>query len=104
MTPQQSEDIDHAPSLSPSRRGFLGLAVTGGALTLAPMSFNAAAPGTNRVKELTGHLAPGSSRLRLPPREVPAGVNRISVSYSYNKPVVTPGRMEATWARRSRYA
>ncbi|MEV8041649.1 CehA/McbA family metallohydrolase [Arthrobacter sp. NPDC080082] len=79
------------PALSPSRRGFLAAAMTGAALTLAPMNFAAAADGSATTKTLTGHLDPGAADFVYLPVEVPAGVNKISVSYSYSKPSVAAG-------------
>ena len=79
------------PALSPSRRGFLAAAMTGAAITLAPMSFAAAAEGSAKTKTITGHLDPGAADFVYLPVEVPAGVNKISVSYSYSKPTVAAG-------------
>ncbi|GAA4032009.1 hypothetical protein GCM10023063_13770 [Arthrobacter methylotrophus] len=76
---------------SPSRRGFLAAALTGAALTLAPVSFAAAATGTSKTKTITGHLEPGAADFVYLPVDVPAGVNKISVSYTYSKPQVAPG-------------
>ncbi len=78
-------------SFSPTRRGFLAAALTGAALTLAPVSFAAAATGTSKTKTITGHLDPGAADFVYLPIEVPAGVNKISVSYTYSKPQVASG-------------
>jgi hypothetical protein len=76
---------------SPSRRGFLAAALTGAALTLAPVQFAAADAGTSKTKTITGHLEPGAADFVYLPVDVPAGVSRISVSYSYSKPSVASG-------------
>jgi hypothetical protein len=83
---------DHVP-LSTTRRGFLAAALTGAALTLTPMSFASAAAGTatSRTRSISGHLEAGAADFVYLPVEVPAGVRKISVSYSYNKPTVTAG-------------
>jgi len=82
---------DHL-SFSPSRRGFLAVALAGAAaLTLPSMAFAAGATGTGRTKTITGHLEPGAADFVYLPVEVPAGVNKISVVYSYDKPAVTSG-------------
>ncbi|WP_269936864.1 CehA/McbA family metallohydrolase [Arthrobacter sp. HY1533] len=77
--------------VSPSRRGFLAAALTGAALTLAPVQFAAADAGSTRIKTITGHLDAGAADFVYLPVEVPAGVNKISVSYSYSKPSVPGG-------------
>ncbi|MCB5293397.1 hypothetical protein [Arthrobacter sp. SO3] len=89
-SPCQAHETDNAP-LSPSRRGFLAAALTGAAITLAPMSFAAADTGTSKTKTLTGHFDPGAADFVYLPVEVPAGVNKISVSYTYSKPTVASG-------------
>lgn len=78
---------------SSSRRGFLAAALTGAVLTLAPVQFAAADTGTSKTKTITGHLEAGAADFVYLPVEVPAGVNRISVSYSYSKPAVASGLM-----------
>ncbi|WP_157372438.1 hypothetical protein [Arthrobacter sp. Soil736] len=55
------------------------------------MSFAAADTGTSGTKTITRHLDAGADDFVHVPVEVPSGVNKISVSYSYNKPQVTPG-------------
>ncbi|MGY3568251.1 hypothetical protein ACVWWH_003995 [Sinomonas sp. RB5] len=90
-SPCKAHSGDTPAPLSPSRRGFLAAALTGAALTLAPMSFAAADSGTQKTKTITGHLDPGAADFVYLPVEVPAGVNRISVSYTYSKPTVAPG-------------
>jgi len=57
------------------------------------MAFAAAATGTGNTKTITGHLEPGAADFVYLPVEVPAGVNKISVVYSYDKPAVTSGLM-----------
>lgn len=80
----------------PSRRTILQAAASGIALTLVPMGFtaeSAAAPGGPRTATTTGHLDPGAADWVYLPVRVPPGVNRLSVSYSYSKPAVTPGEL-----------
>jgi len=76
---------------STSRRGFLAAALTGAALTLAPVQFAAADSGTSKNKTITGHLDPGAADFVYLPVDVPAGVNKISVQYTYSRPQVSPG-------------
>src|SRR6476661_129952 len=78
-------------SLSPSRRGFLAAALAGAAVTLAPVQFAAADTGTSKTKTITGHFDPGAADFVYLPVEVPAGVSKISVSYTYSKPTVASG-------------
>ncbi len=92
MTSTCSAHGDNHPPFSPSRRGFLAVALAGAAaLTLPQMAFASAATGTGTTKTITGHLEPGAADFVYLPIEVPAGVNKISVAYSYNKPTVTSG-------------
>lgn len=80
-------------SANPSRRAFLGgAAATATALFLSPVQFAAAAPaGTTSTKTLTGHLDPGAADWVYLPVDVPSGVRRIDVSYSYDKPAQPAG-------------
>ena len=55
------------------------------------MAFASAATGTATTKTITGHLEPGAADFVYLPVQVPAGVNQISVVYSYSKPAVTGG-------------
>src|SRR4051812_6026732 len=83
--------------LTSSRRGFLGgaaaAAVAGAAVVLTPMSFAAAASGSSSTKTITGSLKAGAADWVYLPVEVPRGVNRITVGYSYTKPTVPAGAM-----------
>jgi hypothetical protein len=63
-------------------------AAAGSSVVLEPMSF---AYAEDAPKTLTGHIAYGAPDWVYIPVEVPAGVNRISVSYSYDKPATPPG-------------
>jgi hypothetical protein len=92
MTSTCSAQDGNHPPFSPSRRGFLAVALAGAAaLTLPSVAFAAAATGTGTTKTITGHLEPGAADFVYLPVEVPAGVNKISVAYSYDKPAVTSG-------------
>ena len=82
------------------RRRLLMAAATGAALTLAPVSFGSAraatkgggSPGGGEVtRTVTGHLATGAADFVYLPVEVPKGVRKIAVAYSYDKPAVPAG-------------
>ncbi|MGW0699637.1 CehA/McbA family metallohydrolase [Streptomyces sp. NPDC002867] len=70
--------------------GRRGLLVTGAAaaLTLGTVSFANAAPrtGEGATEVVRGTLPPGAPDFVYLPVEIPAGVSRIHVSYSYEKP------------------
>lgn len=77
----------------------LGLA-TGAAVVLAPVAFAGSAgaapsPAGTRTETrvLTGHLDPGAADWVYLPVDVPRGVQRLDVSYSYDKPAVPTGVM-----------
>jgi hypothetical protein len=89
-SPCKAHSADLPALLPTTRRGFLTAALTGAALTLTPMTFAAADSGTS-TKTITGHLDPGAADFVYLPVDVPAGVNRISVSYTYSKPSVPSG-------------
>jgi len=87
------------------RRGLL-MAAAGAAgaaaLTLGPVSFASAADersaagstppdGTQVSRTVTGHLETGAADFVYLPVEVPRGVQKIAVSYSYDKPAVPAG-------------
>uniref|UniRef100_UPI001ABA9715 CehA/McbA family metallohydrolase n=1 Tax=Amycolatopsis viridis TaxID=185678 RepID=UPI001ABA9715 len=74
-----------------SRRGFLQAASVAGAVTLAPVTFAEAAEGQAETRVLTGRFEPGTADFVYLPVEVPAGVNQLSVVYSYDKPAVPSG-------------
>jgi hypothetical protein len=81
------------------RRGLLAAAAAGAAaLTLAPLSFAQAAErkpgpadGTQVTQSITGHLETGAADFVYLPVKIPAGVNKISVQYSYDRPSVPAG-------------
>jgi hypothetical protein len=82
------------------RRRLLMAAATGAALTLAPVSFGAAparaAAGTPTAGDevsrvVTGHLETGAADFVHLPVQVPKGVQKIAVEYSYDKPAVPAG-------------
>ncbi|GLY85911.1 CehA/McbA family metallohydrolase [Actinoallomurus iriomotensis] len=83
------------------RRRLLMAAATGAALTLAPVSFiqGRAAAGTPKgtpdggdvTRTVTGHLDTGAADFVYLPVQVPKGVQKIAVEYSYDKPSVPAG-------------
>ncbi len=83
------------------RRGLLAAGIAGAAaLTLAPVSFAQAAdassdgapPSSGDVtRTITGLLPTGVADFVYLPVEVPQGVQKIAVSYSYDKPTVPAG-------------
>lgn len=90
------------------RRDVLKLSALAGAtgvLTLAPVNFAAAAPGspgspsgsgtdgsgTDRTLTVTGHLPNGAADFVYLPVVVPRGVRQIAVSYAYDRPPLPPG-------------
>jgi hypothetical protein len=74
------------------RRHFLIGAASAGvaAVVLDPVEFAYADTG-DQVRTLTGHIAYGAPDWVYIPVQVPPGVSRITVSYSYDKPVPPPG-------------
>jgi hypothetical protein len=74
------------------RRHFLvGAAAAGAAaVVLGPVEFAYAGTG-DQVRTLTGHIAYGAPDWVYIPLRVPAGVNRITVSYDYDRPAPPPG-------------
>jgi hypothetical protein len=70
------------------RRQFLALAAAG--VVLEPVHFEPAARDSTQT--LSGTIAYGSPDWVYLPLRIPAGVNRITVSYSYDKPVPPPGQ------------
>ena len=74
------------------RRQFLiGTAAAGAAaVVLPPVEFAYADTG-DQVRTLTGHIAYGAPDWVYIPLRVPAGINRITVSYGYDKPAPPPG-------------
>ncbi|MER6813057.1 CehA/McbA family metallohydrolase [Spirillospora sp. NPDC000708] len=78
------------------RRRLLMAAATGAALTLVPVSFPqaraaAAPPGGEVSRTVTGHLETGAADFVYLPVEVPKGVQKIAVEYSYDRPAVPAG-------------
>jgi hypothetical protein len=85
-----------------SRRGFLtataaGLGLAAGSAVLAPVEFAAADPGTpsagTETRTVSGRFAPGVPDFVYLPVQVPRGVSRIDVSYTYDRPAVPPGTL-----------
>ncbi|GAA5197459.1 CehA/McbA family metallohydrolase [Rugosimonospora acidiphila] len=79
-----------------TRRGLLlagGAVAAGAAVNLLPgVAFGAPAGGTSQqTKTVTGTFPPSISDWFYIPVEVPKGVSRIDVSYSYDKPTVPAG-------------
>ncbi len=99
----RSPDTAHATTedggSGPDRRRVLTAAATGAAaLTLAPVSFASARAATGKpdasgdvTRVVTGHLDTGVTDFVYLPVEVPKGVRKIAVEYSYDKPAVPPG-------------
>lgn len=84
-----------------NRRRLLMAAGGAAALTLAPVSFASSSaraatrtrssdPGTV-TRTVTGHLETGAADFVYLPLEIPKGVQKIAVDYSYDKPAVPPG-------------
>ncbi|WP_265442968.1 CehA/McbA family metallohydrolase [Flexivirga meconopsidis] len=74
------------------RAGGAG-AVVAAANLLPGVAFAEAPAGTAPTsKTVTGHFGPGNPDFYYLPVEVPRGVNRIDVSYTYDKPSVPAGR------------
>ncbi len=86
--PGRPAGVDRRTAL---KAGALTAAAAGAALTLAPMAFADAADGTTETKHIAGHLPTGAADWVYLPVQVPAGVQQIAVSYSYDKPPVPPG-------------
>jgi hypothetical protein len=92
---------DHEPGAAVGRRRLLTVGLGGAAaLTLPPASFaqaaddfSGAAPPAGRevTRTITGFLETGAVDFVHLPVEVPPGVQKIAVSYSYDKPAVPPG-------------
>src|SRR5262245_9064484 len=87
------------------RRQFLTAAAlagtAGGAVVLDPISFASAdpgseqptaEPGTEQSQTISGRIEYGAPDFVYIPVKVPAGANRISVEYSYNRPAAPPGQ------------
>jgi hypothetical protein len=79
------------------RRRLLMAAATGAALTLAPVTFSQARAATGTTtggdvtRVVTGHLETGAADFVYLPVEIPKGVQKIAVEYSYDKPTVPAG-------------
>jgi hypothetical protein len=83
------------------RRRLLMAAAAGAAVTLAPISFtrsraDAAAKGSppadgQETRVVTGHLETGAADFVHLPVRIPAGVQKIAVEYSYDRPTVPAG-------------
>ena len=72
--------------------GALTAAASGAALFLDPLTFAAAAPAAGpTTKTITGHLDTGCADWIYLPVDVPAGVQQIAVSYTYDRPAVPAG-------------
>jgi hypothetical protein len=76
-----------------ARRRFLATAaLTGGYVMLEPVRFAAAADGGEETRTVGGHIGYGAPDWVYVPIEVPARVNRISVSYQYDRPAPPGGQ------------
>ena len=76
------------------RRQLLITAAAAGAaaVVLDPVSFAAADPGASETRTLTGTIDYGAPDWVYIPLEIPAGVNRLTVAYSYDRPVPPAGQ------------
>ncbi|MBO2454394.1 PHP domain-containing protein [Actinomadura barringtoniae] len=77
-----------------ARRRFLaGTAAAGmAAVVMDPMGFAQGAAGSEQTKTLTGHIDYGAPDWVYVPVDVPDGVNRITVSYGYERPAPPEGQ------------
>ncbi|GIF75465.1 hypothetical protein [Asanoa siamensis] len=60
-------------------------------VVLDPVSFAAAATREPQTRTLTGTIAYGAPDWVYLPLDIPGGVNRLSVTYSYDRPTPPPG-------------
>jgi predicted metal-dependent phosphoesterase TrpH len=77
-----------------NRRNLLiGAAAVAGAtsVTLDPVSFAEAAPGGTETRTLSGTIKYGAPDWVYIPLQIPRGVNRVTVSYTYDRPAVPAG-------------
>jgi len=74
------------------RQLLVTAAAAGAAVVLEPLVFTASASAAGSAQRtVSGHIDYGAPDWVYVPIEVPSGVNRISVSYSYDKPAPPPG-------------
>ncbi len=78
------------------RQLLVTAAATGAAVVLEPLVFTASASADGTAQQtvqqtVAGHIDYGAPDWVYVPIEVPSGVNRISVSYSYDRPTPPPG-------------
>jgi hypothetical protein len=73
------------------RSVLVGAAAGAAAVVLDPVSFAAADPGTEQTQTLAGRIEYGAPDWVYIPVEVPAGVNRITVAYGYDRPAPPAG-------------
>jgi hypothetical protein len=64
----------------------------GAAMVLDPVSFAYADDNTDQTRTLTGHVDYGAADWVYIPLDIPRGVNRLTVSYSYDRPTPPPGQ------------
>jgi hypothetical protein len=87
-----------------SRRGFLaasaGVGLVAGSAVLAPVEFAAADTGSGagsgprtESRTVSGRFAPGVPDFVYLPVQVPPGVSRIDVAYTYDRPTVPAGTL-----------
>ncbi|WP_433330286.1 CehA/McbA family metallohydrolase [Spirillospora sp. CA-294931] len=74
------------------RRLFLTGAAAGAAVVMDPLGFAQADPGTEQTRTITGRIGYGAPDWVYVPVEVPSGVNRITVTYSYDRPAPPAGQ------------
>lgn len=91
-------DRDGASAGLDRRRLLMAAATGAAALTLAPVTFTRARAATRTpgapadvTRVVTGHLETGAADFVYLPLEIPKGVQKIAVEYSYDKPSVPAG-------------
>jgi hypothetical protein len=74
------------------RQLLVTAAAAGTAVVLEPLVFTSAASAEGPAQQtITGHLDYGAPDWVYVPVEIPSGVNRITVSYAYDRPTPPPG-------------
>jgi hypothetical protein len=74
------------------RRSRTAAVRTGDSVELKPVTFTAVPDGGQQTRTVSGHLGYGAPDWVYLPIEVPTGVNRISVSYRYDRPTPPAGQ------------
>ncbi|MET7396103.1 CehA/McbA family metallohydrolase [Dactylosporangium sp. NPDC005572] len=89
--------MDRRQLLITSAKVGAATGIAGGAVTLDPVAFEAAAApapegDSVQTRTISGRIEYGAPDWVYVPLEIPAGVNRITVSYSYDRPAAPPGQ------------